>query len=293
MNTLHTIENLIGIIKEDDLKYVDYYVSDHVGVFIPVAGPCLYSITPLHSHPSYSFILNCDNNCAIYMEEEIIHGKSGKICAISPHIAHHEILSDDFSRYIAIFIKAEYFEHELLQYSVHEKLILKGTYYKVPENLRLYIKDFMMEYDSSLPGNERLLEAIGLKITHLLIRELLHISGNKEKISSRIGIDNVIEYININYDKEITVDELSCVIKLSPAHFSRVFKKETGKSPTDFIIDVRLHNAKKMLLAEEKSVTEVAMDCGFNSSSHFSASFQKRYKMSPSEYKKIIIKHNF
>ena len=87
-------------------------------------------------------------------------------------------------------------------------------------------------------------------------------------------------------DDKITVGVLASVAHLSASHFARGFKEETGKAPMEYAHDLRLERAKKLLLAGDKSITEIALECGFNSPSYLSACFQKQYKMTPSEYRK-------
>jgi AraC-like DNA-binding protein len=84
---------------------------------------------------------------------------------------------------------------------------------------------------------------------------------------------------------KITIDIMAAVAHLSLSHFARVFRSETGKAPMEDVQDFRLDRAKKLLLAGDKSMTEISLDCGFGSPSYLSACFQKRYKMTPKEYR--------
>jgi len=79
---------------------------------------------------------------------------------------------------------------------------------------------------------------------------------------------------------------MASLAHLSTSHFARVFKRETGKAPMEYVHDLRLERAKKRLIAGDKSMTEIALECGFGSPSYLSACFQKEYKMTPSEYQK-------
>jgi AraC family transcriptional regulator len=55
--SLKNIQKLVGNITEENLKYVDYYIDKHLGIFIPSVGFCEYAIKPQHTHPAYSFIV--------------------------------------------------------------------------------------------------------------------------------------------------------------------------------------------------------------------------------------------
>ena len=54
--SLESIQSLVGNITEENLKYVDSYVNQHLGIFIPSVGFCEYAISPDHTHPAYSFV---------------------------------------------------------------------------------------------------------------------------------------------------------------------------------------------------------------------------------------------
>ena len=100
-------------------------------------------------------------------------------------------------------------------------------------------------------------------------------------------VSRVIEYLHSPLDDKITIDLMAQLARLSASHFARVFKAETGKAPMEYVQDLRLERAKKLLLAGDKTMTEIALDCGFGSPSYLSACFQKRCKMTPKEYKNV------
>lgn len=286
---MKTVQKLVGNITYEQMKDVDSFVSDQVSLFIPSTGPCQYSITPEHSHPGYSFILNYDNYCKVIVEgRRPITSKPGTLMAFSPGVKHHEKLSEGFTRYIAIMIDKKFFEDCIKAYSTAKPKKYKGDFFKPTNELRNYLKDFMIEYKNRLPGYKEILKAIEISITHSIIRIILNCKPGKEEISARMEINNIIEYMHANYDKKLSVEELSKNISLSSSHFSRIFKKETGKSPLEYLIQVRLEKAKIMLMSNKKSITDIAYDTGFNSSSHFASSFLKHFKISPTQFKQTI-----
>jgi len=282
------IQKLIGNVTEEQLRYVDCFVSNDIGLFIPSVGPCFQAITPRHTHPAYLFILAFDDSCKLEIGDKIITSEPGKICAISPDIPHHEISSDDFSRYIAIFVDKSFFESQLKVYSISEIKPIEGGSFDSSPELMAPLKEFMIEYENKMPGYENLLEAIGLKITHVLIRVIYGFTSPAARIASRIEVDKVIAYLHANYDKKVAVEEMAGVALLSPSHFARVFKRETGKSPMDYLIDLRLNKAKKLLRAGDRTITEIALECGFASSSHFSSCFRQEFAITPSQFQKSL-----
>lgn len=91
------------------------------------------------------------------------------------------------------------------------------------------------------------------------------------------------QFINDNYHKEITIEEIADHCDLSVSYLSTLFKRFIGTSPIDYLIYLRLRSAK-MLLAKDLSVTEVAIKTGFNSIYHFSRIFKKKFSISPSQF---------
>lgn len=280
-----TIRKLVGEVTEEQLRYVDCFVSEKVALFMPSVGPCLYAISPSHVHPSYSFVLAFDDYCQLVIGDKIISSEHGKICALSPGVSHHEVLSDGFSRYVAIFIDIPFFESQMDLYPNAGFISFNGESLNSSPELSANLKDFMTEYEEKLPGYKDLLEAIGLRITHQLIRQSLHCSPSIRRGAFLMQVDNVIEFLHSHYDKKTSVASMAEMVSLSPSHFSRVFKRETGKPPLDYLIQIRLEKSRKLLRLGEKSITEVAGECGFHSSAHFSSCFYRKYKMSPSDYK--------
>lgn len=105
---------------------------------------------------------------------------------------------------------------------------------------------------------------------------------NLTNISKHIQM--AIDYINENYQKKLSLEDVSHYINLSVVHTSRLFKKETGKTILDYINEVKLTKAKQMLDSGKYKVYEVADELGFNTSHYFSTLFKKFTGVTPSEY---------
>ncbi|MCX8128829.1 MAG: AraC family transcriptional regulator [Clostridia bacterium] len=282
---IEKIRNLVGDITEDQLRHVDCFVGDKIAMFMPVTGPCLYSISPLHTHPSYMFVLSFDNTTVVKIHGNTIRSEQGKLSALSPGIPHQELNDGFTSRYIAIFIDKELFEGELGEY-INKNIVFPGEYYKAPEALLPRLRSFMIEADNNMPGQKTLLYTIGLEICHTIIRSVLNLNHAHDRVSYRLEIDKVIHYLHNNYNRRISVNELSKIANMSLSHFSRVFKKETGQSVLDYLLELRFERARKMLTHENMPITQIAMECGFGSSAYLCSGFKKRYNLSPLEYKK-------
>lgn len=100
-----------------------------------------------------------------------------------------------------------------------------------------------------------------------------------------------IEYINIHFDSKITLDALCSVSGYSPAHLRRLFQKECGLSPQQYIIHKRIEAAKERLKEnQDKSLEEMALSLGFCSASHFIQRFKADTGLTPLAYQNIYAK---
>jgi AraC-like DNA-binding protein len=98
-------------------------------------------------------------------------------------------------------------------------------------------------------------------------------------------MNRVINHIEENYNKELTVDELSQLAGLSEYYFSRLFKKQTAYSIHEYIIKTRIINAKILLKSTDLSLREIAYQCGFTNESSFSNTFKKNTGMTPGMFR--------
>ncbi|MCP4161424.1 MAG: AraC family transcriptional regulator [Deltaproteobacteria bacterium] len=104
--------------------------------------------------------------------------------------------------------------------------------------------------------------------------------------SNKDRINRVVDYIQANLDKELSVKEISGVACFSEFHFNRIFKNIIGESVYQFIRRIRLERSAGLLLTNpDKSVTEIALMCGFGNSSSFAKSFKNHFKMNASKWR--------
>ena len=95
----------------------------------------------------------------------------------------------------------------------------------------------------------------------------------------------VKNYIAKNYMDEIRLSTLSDIAGMSPSAFSRFFKLHTGRNLSEYIIEMRLGYASRMLVDTTKSISEICYDCGFNNLSNFNRIFKKRKGCAPSGFR--------
>lgn len=98
------------------------------------------------------------------------------------------------------------------------------------------------------------------------------------------------QYLSQNLDERISLTDVAGKIKVSQFHLLRMFKQQTGVSPHQFRIGVRISKAK-ILLRKEMPLVEVALETGFSDQSHFSNTFKRHAGVTPQTYIKRKIDH--
>lgn len=96
------------------------------------------------------------------------------------------------------------------------------------------------------------------------------------------------EYIELNYAKDIDLDEVSKYLQISSYYFSKIFKKKTGKNFIEYLTQIRLEHAKILLNNSSMSMKEICMEVGYSDANYFSRTFKKNVGLSPTEYKEEI-----
>ncbi|RRD78477.1 helix-turn-helix domain-containing protein [Tannerella forsythia] len=103
----------------------------------------------------------------------------------------------------------------------------------------------------------------------------------------------VHEYINTRYKEPIRLEELADLAGMTPVAFSRFFKLRSGKTVSDYIIDIRLGHASRLLVDTTHSIAEICYQCGFNNLSNFNRIFKKKKECSPKEFRENYRKRKF
>ncbi len=152
----------------------------------------------------------------------------------------------------------------------------------------LALKDRLLSLDKKT-GFDSVLEL--LSILHDLsisrnMRTLSDLSFANEKLNyNSRRIEKVFEYMNNNYNKQVTLAEVSRIANMPEASFSRFIKKRTGKTFIDSLNEIRLGHASRMLIDTTNTIAEIAYKCGFNNISNFNRIFKRKKFCIPKEFR--------
>lgn len=108
----------------------------------------------------------------------------------------------------------------------------------------------------------------------------------KERESStRAVAQRIMQYIEQNYEKELSLKTIAAALHYTPAYLGKVFKTEFSTLFSDYLCNFRIEKAKQLLREEGYKLTEIAAMTGFQSANYFSSVFKKMVGMSPSQYR--------
>ncbi len=99
-------------------------------------------------------------------------------------------------------------------------------------------------------------------------------------------VEMLMEYLRKHYAYPVTLRDLASVYYLNEKYVGRLFKNQTGRTFHEFLNDIRMEHAQRLLRETSKSITEIALDCGFDSAGYFCRIFKKREGVSPSVYRR-------
>ena len=121
---------------------------------------------------------------------------------------------------------------------------------------------------------------------HDMLERLIDAIHNHRNDSPMAQLQSAMAYMNDNLHRELSRDEVAAVAHLSPAHFSRIFKKEMRESFTDMLNRMRVDQASTLLADGRLNLSEVALDCGFKDQSYFTKVFRKYMHTTPKDYRR-------
>ena len=125
----------------------------------------------------------------------------------------------------------------------------------------------------------------------MLQKLLLELITNEEKqisipnIISDVRINDVVRLIEDRFDEDLSIEFLAETANLRPVQFRKVFKRQTERTPKEFIVETRIKNACKLLQNSSPKIKEIAFTCGFNNEYYFSTTFKSRTGLSPSQFR--------
>lgn len=258
---------------------------------------------PVHRHKEYelNFVENCRGSQRVVGDSIETLGDYD-LCLVGNGIEHGweqgECRSSKI-REITIQFSADLFGEEFLKKNIMSpvsellKESSKGISFGMGTIMRVYA--ILRSLTEKRGEFERMLDF--LQLLHELSlsddRRVLSSSSfaNVTSTSDSRRVRKVQDFIEKHYKSEIRLEEVSSLAGMAPTSFSRFFKMRTGKSLSDYILDIRIGHATRLLMSSIMTVNEIGYDCGFNNISNFNRIFKKKKQCTPKEFRELYQRH--
>ena len=142
------------------------------------------------------------------------------------------------------------------------------------------------------PGRRLLFDTALVQLSVLLLRALhgnhsgRAVAASYYATAAQTQIARAVDLIHSAFQTDLCLDDLANAAAMSRYHFLRCFKTQVGSTPHAYLQQVRLQNAAALLRSSSRTITDIALDCGFTSPSRFSDAFRRRYGCTPSAYRR-------
>jgi len=168
------------------------------------------------------------------------------------------------------------------QLTLHEKIFADD------DRITQLYRHFLLSADWQQPANQLMLSSAStLLMTHLLQR-YSDVQWQAPQVRGGLApavLRRIVAYIDAQLDQPLTLAQLAAEAALSEYHFARMFRSSVGEAPHQYVMRRRMETAQQLLKFSTLPVTEIALRCGFHSSSHFSNRFRQQHGVAPSVWR--------
>jgi AraC-like DNA-binding protein len=272
--------------------------------FVLVDFDVAYFETPWHFHPEYEIVLVTESEGQRFIGEHFKEYQAGDLCLIGPNVPHLYKSHDEYYKETAK-LRAKsivvHFNEDFLGahfFNLPEMIHIQQLFKNSTRVLDIFGETNVLiakKLKKMLNANSTKKLMILLEILDLLARtdeyEFLT-SGNSfgTNIKDADRVNKVFEYVMKNFKNEIKLPEIANLVAMSETSFSRYFKSRTNKNFSDFLNQIRIAHACKLLVEDKMGISEISFESGFCNLSNFNRQFKQFKKITPSEYQKNILR---
>ncbi|HEX8549261.1 MAG TPA: AraC family transcriptional regulator [Cytophagaceae bacterium] len=255
-------------------------------------------LTPHHYHRELEIKLMIRGSGKSFIGDNIYEYKAGDLVLIGPNIPHHWVSDDHYEQNgtpaQCIFLQFQedflgegfYSKTEAYQISQLMQKSRHGIQFFGEGRARAESLLLKLQAQSGFQKMICFLELLNELAQCWEIKFLGRANYSTFSVEEeKARIDTVYDYIISEFKNEISLSRASEISNLSKAAFCQFFKKRTAKTFSDFVNEVRLNFACRLLLEDRLNILEICYESGFKNLSYFNRKFRDVYKMSPKEFK--------
>lgn len=248
-----------------------------------------------HSHDFIEIAIILNGTGEFCIDDEIVPVTKGDLLLLNPGMVHQSRVIDPqnpTTEFYAGFTNIHFRHMEYNQIRFPDGIFLLHPKEKTFLALTRLAESMTLESCNAQPGRYFMLKAYLTQMILLLYREQIEYQKPKslgyifESTNKKYIVEKIMDYMDKHYNEKISLDHIAQNMYLSPFYISRIFKSETGDTPINYLISLRMEKARKLLLEKHDcSIQEVAQRVGYDDAYHFSKLFKKHCGSSPSRYR--------
>ncbi|MBR3300067.1 MAG: helix-turn-helix transcriptional regulator [Clostridia bacterium] len=243
-----------------------------------------------HFHRSYEIYYLVENEINYFIDDSVYHIIPGTLMVIPPNKIHTtRSINEKIRKRFLINLPETYIEDSIrLQPDILSTLPMYPILFKDSDQIKItqLFKILLKEYKAEKQNLLMIKSLLSVLLVYITRQGALSPtkSGNNIKIAKKML--HIVNYINENFQNDITLDSLSKKFYLNSSYISRTFKKELNISFSEYLRTVRIRAACKMLITTNLNVTEISDKAGFKSCTDFCRVFKSTLKRSPLQYRR-------
>lgn len=252
-----------------------------------------YAVYEKPNHHTLSFYLKGGKGTRRHLSpyRTTEHGYPGAMCLMPAGISTEWSIESKFN-FIHLYFQEDYFNKIIEEnYDIDSRLVeLQDLTYDTDPLIQNICRDVIVPLDWDSPADQMSLSSA----SQLMIQHLMRNYTNRlEKLSPVKGglapylLRQVKEFIDVNLDQNLTIDDLAAEVNLSSFHFARMFKNSMNKAPHQYVLSRRIDKAKELLGSTNMPLVDIALLCGFSSQAHLSTRFKSKTGLSPLKFRKL------
>lgn len=241
---------------------------------------------PYHYHDSIEIGIILKGPTNYYINDKSYVVDTGDIIILNPYTSHYEKQEEGISHHMHLGLD----NFQFLGYEKNVIPVVSPIIKNAPSSTFNHIINRLLEEkDTVKPFQELTIKLLAAELLAFILREIaeqdLAIAPINQKEKDTTVLANSIKYyLEVHHSEDISLDSLSSSMYVSPTYLSKLFKKETGDSPINYLIKVRMEKAKVLLTDNSLSIKEIATSVGYQDAYHFSKLFKKYAGISPRDY---------
>ncbi|MBN8856371.1 MAG: AraC family transcriptional regulator [Sphingobacteriales bacterium 50-39] len=266
--------------------------------FIYINWECNYFDKAWHFHKEYELVLIDKTKGTRFIGDKVSFIKENDLMLIGPNVPHLYRNTEEYYQNKGLVARSSFIHFtddflgncffDLPEMKLVRRLLDRSVLgLEILGKANRYVKSKLQEMESVPPANRliKLMEILVYLSTSKELEPTLSRTFIANNTSDTDKIDTVFQFILKNFKNEIYIEEIAEKLNMSAASFSRYFKHHTRKTFSNYVTEIRISHACRLLMEGNYSISEICYKSGFENLSNFYRHFKKHTGLIPKDYK--------